>query len=161
MTLLGPNDLARYLEEQAIKAELVPLDVPTPTVESAAQAVGTSPDQILKSLVFLVDDRAVLVIACGPDPIDRRPIAAHFEVGRKRVRLADPEAVAAATGYPVGAVPPFGHPRPLPTFMDRKVLSLTQAYAGGGAIDTLVRVSPQEIARVTRAEIIDLQARTP
>ncbi len=69
--------------------------------------------------------------------------------------------MAAATGYPVGAVPPFGHPEPLPTFIDRKVLVLTEAYAGGGAIDTLVKVSPQEIARVTQAEIIDLQVSTP
>jgi prolyl-tRNA editing enzyme YbaK/EbsC (Cys-tRNA(Pro) deacylase) len=77
-------------------------------------------------------------------------------VGRKRVKLADAETVLNITGYPVGAMPPFGHRRPLPTLMDKRVLRQTEVYAGGGQIDALLRISPEAIFRVTSAIELDL-----
>ncbi len=119
-------------------------------------AVGTSPDNIVKTLLFLVAGEPVMAIACGKDNVDRRSIAAHFGVGRKRVKLADAATVLAITGYPVGAVPPFGLQGQPTTLVDQRVLHRDVVYAGGGGIDTLVRVSPHEIARVTNAIEIDL-----
>jgi prolyl-tRNA editing enzyme YbaK/EbsC (Cys-tRNA(Pro) deacylase) len=132
----------------------------TPTVAAAAEAVGTSPQKIVKSLLFMVDDRPVLAIAAGANRIDRRRIAKNFGVGRKRVRLADENQVQAATGYPVGAVPPFGHPEPLLTLIDSGVLEHDVVYAGGGASDHLMRVETAEILRVTQGEVLDLVDRS-
>jgi len=124
--VLTPSDLAHFLREKELRAELLALSMKTPTVEAAAEAVGTSSQKIVKSLLFMVDDRPVLAITSGANRIDRRRIAKNFGVGRKRVRLADENQVQAATGYTVGAVPPFGHPEPL--------LSGNPAcYAGRGA----------------------------
>lgn len=155
-----PIDLEQFILEQRIDADVLKLKVETPTVEDAAKAVGTSVQQIVKSLLFLVDGEPVLAIACGKDPIDRRPIAAHLGVGRKRVKLADAASVLAITGYPVGAVPPFGlRTRPL-TLIDRRVFEHAVVYAGGGATDALVRVSPLEIVRVSGAIELDLLSPT-
>lgn len=60
------------------------------------------------------------------------------------------------TGFEVGAMPPFGHRYPLPTLMDKRVLQQPSVYAGGGAENALVHLSPEDILRVTRAEVIDL-----
>jgi prolyl-tRNA editing enzyme YbaK/EbsC (Cys-tRNA(Pro) deacylase) len=99
---------------------------------------------------------AVLGEASGTARIDYRLVAAHLGVSRKRLKLAGAEAVLARTGYPVGAVPPFGHPAPLRTLLDPRVLAQPEVIAGGGAIDALMRVAPAEIARVTKAEIVDV-----
>lgn len=155
--MLGPLDLQSFIERSEITAELITLSVQTPTVTDAARAVGTSPDKIIKSLVFLVDGEPILAIASGISRIDRRPIATHFGVGRKRVKLADAAQVLDVTGYAIGAVPPFGQRQHLTTLMDPRVFEHEEVYAGGGAIDTLVRVSPIEIQRVTGAVKIDLQ----
>lgn len=154
--MLGIPDLEAFIADQGIVAEVISLPVRTLTVTDAAQALGTDPERIVKSLLFLVDDRPVLAIASGTIHIDRRPIAAHFGAGRKRVRLAGPEAVLAITGYAVGAVPPFGHHRALHTLIDPRVLQMSPIYAGGGAEDALLRVDPREILRVTNAIEIDL-----
>jgi Cys-tRNA(Pro) deacylase len=149
-------DLAQWLEEHAIRAELIKLTVHTPTVEDAARAVEASVERIVKTLLFLVDDKPVVAIACGTGHIDRRTISAHFGVGRKRVKLADGETVMEITGYPVGAVPPFGQRQRLPTLIDSRVMAQSEVYAGGGAIDTLLKVTPKEIVRVTGAIELDL-----
>lgn len=154
--MLNPENLKRFIQAHSIQADMLHLDSLTPTVESAAQAVGTEPDNIVKSILFLVDGKPILAIACGQARVDSRAIAALFSVGRKRVKLAPPEVVLKETGYEVGAMPPFGHLHPLETLLDRRVLERPVVYAGGGSEQTLIRLSPQAILEVTRARVIDL-----
>jgi prolyl-tRNA editing enzyme YbaK/EbsC (Cys-tRNA(Pro) deacylase) len=153
---LTSDDLAAFIRRFGISAEILHLPVATPTVEDAARAVGTEPDRIVKSLLFLVDGSPALVIACGPSLVSRRRLAAHFGVSPKRVKLATPEVALLASGYPVGALPPFGHREQLPTLIDRRVVLQQQVYAGGGSIRALLRIGSQELARVTRATMLDL-----
>ena len=119
---LGVDDLSEYMHAHDIPGEILHLSVPTPTVETAAQAVGTSVDQIIKSILFLVDEQPVLAIACGLPSIQRRAIADLYGVGKKRVKLAAAETVLEISGYEVGAMPPFGHRQPLVTLIDTRVL---------------------------------------
>jgi Cys-tRNA(Pro) deacylase len=154
--MLESSNLAGWIEENTIQADLIKLAVHTPTVEDAAKAVGTSPSQIVKTLLFTVEGKPVVAIACGTSRVDRRTIAAYFGVGRKRVKLAGAEAVLEITGYPVGAVPPFGLKHQIQTLIDPRVMEHSEVYAGGGAIDCLLRISPGEIVRVTGAVVMDL-----
>ena len=157
-TVRTPADLACFIATNAIAAEIVPVTVETPTVPAAAAALGVSPSQIIKSLLFLVRDQPVLVIASGETMVDRGILAARFGVGKKQVKLADAETVLRLTGYPAGGVPPFGHPAPLPSLLDRAVLAWELVYGGGGDDHTLLRVAPGELARVTAAEWIEADA---
>lgn len=158
---MDDKDLKEYLAAQGVSGEVIRLPAHTPTVEAAAQALGTTVDRIAKSLLFLLDQGAgdpvpILVIANGTDRVDYRQVAAWAGLSRKRVRLADAATVRAVTGYPVGAVPPLGHPRPLRTLMDRRVLQQPEVYAGGGAVDALLRITPAELVRATGAETVDV-----
>ena len=155
--ILGATHLQAYLQAHQISGEIIFLASPTPTVETAAAAVGALPDQIVKSILFLLPEQPVLAVSCGLGRIDRRVIAAHFGVGRKRVKLADAETVLAILGYSVGTVPPFGHRQPILTLLDQPVLAHTQVYAGGGEHNALVRLAAADILKYTQAEVLDLQ----
>ena len=154
-----PEQLARFVQQHAIDAELVFPREATPTVPLAAQAMGCQPDQIIKSVVFLLRGDApfttALVIANGVMPIDFRKLATVFQVGRKRIRLATAEEVLAITGFAAGGVPPFGFDQPLATFIDRAVLTWPEVFGGGGDDHTLLRISPDELVRVTGAQLIE------
>lgn len=153
---MGPEELQRFIEANEIEAETVRLRQETPTVQAAAEVVGTHPDQIAKSLLFLVAERPVLVIACGTDPVRRGAIGDHYRLEKQMVKLASPAQVMELTGYEVGAVPPFGHREPIDTLMDESVMDQEVIYAGGGGARELVRVAPAEIARVTGAQVASL-----
>jgi Cys-tRNA(Pro) deacylase len=156
MRKLTSTDLEAFMREQGIPGEILHLEVPTPTVEAAAQAVGTQAERIVKSLLFMIEGQPVLAITSGTAYIDQRAIASKFGVGRKRVKLASAETVLETCGYEVGAMPPFGHLRKLPTLLDRSVLEKPEIFAGGGAENALVRLSPEDILRVTQADVMDL-----
>ena len=144
------------MQLHGIPGEILHLGVPTPTVEAAAEAVGSDPERIVKSILFLVAGQPVLTITCGSAYVERRTLAALYGVGRKKVKLASPETVSQETGYPVGGMPPFGHRSPLRTLIDRRVLEKPEVYAGGGADCTLIRVSPLTILQVAQAQVLDL-----
>ena len=148
------EDLARYIEEHGIEAELVRPPHETPSVTAAARAVGCAPEQIIKSLVFLIDGQPYLVIANGNARVSYRRLAAHFGISRKRVRMASPDEVLRLTGYPAGGVPPFGLPSPLPVLMDPGVLDQEIVYGGGGDDHTLVRIPTTELRRVTQPTVV-------
>jgi len=156
LSILGPGDLQAFLEARHIQGELLHLNTPTPTVETAALAVDALPEQIVKSILFLVDGQPVLAVTCGTSYVERRAISARFGVGRKKVKLAAPEVVTGETGFLVGAMPPFGHRQPLPTLIDRRVLEKPVVYAGGGSDYTLLRLDPRTILQVTNGEVLDL-----
>jgi prolyl-tRNA editing enzyme YbaK/EbsC (Cys-tRNA(Pro) deacylase) len=155
-TARTPADLARFIAENAITAEIVPVTVETPTVPAAAAALGVTTGQIIKSLLFLVLEEPVLVIASGETLVDRRILGERYGAGKKQIKLADAATVLRLTGYPAGGVPPFGHPAPLPTLLDRAVLAWDAVYGGGGDDRTLLRIAPGELARATAAEWVDL-----
>jgi len=153
---LGAADLEAYMQQHGIPGEILHLDAPTPTVQTAADAIGAQPDQIVKSILFIVNDAPVLAVSCGLEIIDRRAIGVHLGVGRKRVKLAGAETVVELAGYPVGTMPPFGHRQPIPTLLEEKVLANEVVYAGGGAHNALVRLGSADILKHTQAEVLDL-----
>ncbi len=150
--------LAAYLQAQGLHGEIVRLPEHVPTVEDAARAMGTTAERIIKSVLFIADGVPVLVIANGPARVDYKRVADYLKLSRKRVKLADAATVLAITGFAVGSVPPFGHPSRLRTLIEASVLEQPEVYGGGGAIDTLVRIAPTEIVRVTQAETVNVVA---
>lgn len=151
-----PSDLQTFMNNHGIAGQILILETPTPTVADAAQAVGAQTEQIVKSVLFTIEEHAVLAVTCGDRPVERRAIAALYGVGRKRVKLASPEVVLQMTGYAVGTVPPFGHLQPIPTMLDPAVLANEYVYAGGGGENALVRLDPQVILQISGAQVVAL-----
>lgn len=150
---MDTQDLARYVEREGIDAQILELDEPTPTVEAAAAALGITPAQIVKSVLFVVKQRSgelhpLLVITNGTDRVDYVALARYAGTSRRAIRIASAEQVLEITGYPVGTVPPFGHKTLLPTVIDEGVLLQETIYGGGGALNALMRVRVDELCRV-------------
>jgi prolyl-tRNA editing enzyme YbaK/EbsC (Cys-tRNA(Pro) deacylase) len=127
----------------------------TKTAEEAARAIGCAVGQIVKSLVFMADGRAVLALTSGANRVDTGLLAAL--AGAKGVTRASPEEVRAATGFAIGGTPPFGHPAPLPTFLDRDLLAYQEIWAAAGAPDAVFRTTPGELLAATGAGVADLR----
>ncbi len=149
-----PADLAAFIRAHGIAAELITDIGPTPTVPAAAAALGVSPDQIVKTLVFFVRSEPYTVIAHGVAPVRERLLADHFGVGKRQIRLARPDEVLAVTGYPAGGVPPFGHRQPTPVLLLSSLLRWDVVYGGGGDDRTMLRLTTAELLRVTRPTLL-------
>lgn len=129
----------------------------TRTAEDAARAVGVEVGQIVKSLVFAVNGETVLALVSGANRLDERALARAFGNDDAEVGRLDADAVRAATSYAVGGVPPFGHPEPLRTFVDRDLLRYGTVWAAAGTPRHVFSTTAEALVRITGATVADLR----
>lgn len=152
---MSTKRLAAWIDDIGIDAEIRTFDEPCSSVQEAARAVGADPADFVKSLCVIADGQLVVAVVGGTDRLDLERLAAHLEA--ETVRMARPEEVLEATGYPVGGVPPFGFDAPF--VVDRAVLEEDAIWAGGGSDRALVRTRPSVVVDVNGAEVADLRER--
>ena len=133
--------------ELGLSVELKTLDESTATVAEAASALGCEQGQIAKSIVFVMDGEPVVVVASGRHRIDTDKVCLALDCAEGR--QASPDEVRAATGFPIGGVPPIGHS--LPVVFDTALLDYKVIYAAGGDGNTLFGVTPRELAGCVHA----------
>jgi prolyl-tRNA editing enzyme YbaK/EbsC (Cys-tRNA(Pro) deacylase) len=131
-------------------------ELPTATAAQAAAAIGCDLGAIVKSLCFLIDGQPVLVLAAGDRRVDSKALRRIFDVSKKKVKIADPAVVLAATGFAVGGVPPLGHPEPLPTLIDASLSRFETVYAAAGSGDTIFPIAYTTLVEVTHGQVHDL-----
>jgi prolyl-tRNA editing enzyme YbaK/EbsC (Cys-tRNA(Pro) deacylase) len=127
----------------------------TKTADDAARAIGCDVGQIVKSLVFIADDRPVLALTSGANRVDTERLAAL--AGASSVRRAIPEEAREATRFAVGGTPPFGHPERVRAFLDRDLLGHDEVWAAAGTPDSVFRTTAAELGAVARAEVADFK----
>ncbi len=153
---MDSRNLQNFIDQHSIDATIIPLNEHTPTVGDAARALDVATDLIIKSLVFHIDGNPLLVINNGTTRVDRKKLAAHLGVGRKKVKFAAPDQALEITGFIVGSMPPFGHRDKLRTLIDPAVARLETIYGGGGDINAMMRLQSDVLIETTRAEITEL-----
>jgi Cys-tRNA(Pro) deacylase len=153
---LDSEHLTRYIQANNIQAEILHFDVQTPTVPIAAEVAGVTPEQIVKSVLFMADGEPLLVLASGISRIAWRRLADHLGISRKKLKTADATQVLEITGYVVGSVSPIGQRQKLRTIVEAKIPMLETVLAGGGELNALLKMETAELLRVVEGEIVEL-----
>jgi len=130
----------------------------TRTALEAASAIGVGVGQIVKSLVFGVDDEIVMALVSGANTLDESLLA--VVAGGQRCVRVDADAVRAATGFPIGGVPPFGLATQLRIFVDPDLLKFDEVWAAAGTWHDVFAIDPRVLQSVTNGVVVELR-RTP
>jgi Cys-tRNA(Pro) deacylase len=145
--------VAAYLREAGVEARLEELESATATAEDAARAAGCSLGQVVKSLVFVCDGRAVVVLVPGDRRADLTKIARAADAAE--ARIARRAEVEQATGFAPGAVAPFPLPRVDRVLIDQNLLSHEIVWVGAGSESHLAALNPAALARLAKAQPMD------
>jgi prolyl-tRNA editing enzyme YbaK/EbsC (Cys-tRNA(Pro) deacylase) len=140
----------------AIGLDVVPVRFPegTKTAVDAANAIGCDVGQIVKSLIFAVDGEVVLAYVSGANQLDEAKLA--LAAGGATCSRVDADTVRAATGFPIGGVPPFGHDTELRVFVDPDLMQHEVVWAAAGTWHDVFSLTPQELVSASHGIIIDL-----
>jgi Cys-tRNA(Pro) deacylase len=154
---LGIDHVRAFLKQKGIDHEIVELTASARTAQLAAEAIGTSLAQIVKSLIFKgsKSDSAVLVLTSGANRVDEKKVALLIGEPFKK---AHPDFVHAHTGFIVGAVPPFAHREPMRTLIDEDLLAFPFIWAAAGHEDALIRLLPRELLAISNAQAADVKS---
>ncbi len=157
MSDVHPNTLRVITAAREAGLEITTRRFPegTKTAADAAAAIGVVVGQIVKSLVFGVDNEIVMALVSGSNQLDEKKLAAV--AGGSKCSRVDADAVRAATGYPIGGVPPFGHSTQLRVFVDPDLLQYDEVWAAAGTWNDNFGAAPADIVRVAGGVVTDLK----
>lgn len=140
----------RKLQEAGLDIEVRELAESTRTAAEAAAAVGCEVGQIVKSLLFVVKAKPLLVLCAG----DRRVDLAKLGEGAAQAR---PDQVKSATGYAIGGVPPLGHTHPLPTVVDESLRRFASVWCAAGTPNAVFEARLDDLlAAIPGSEVRDV-----
>ena len=130
---------------------------PVSSLEQAAAERGQQPEQVVRSLLFRLEEgRYLMALAAGPAQISWTALRGHL--GVSRLTTANREEVQQVTGYPIGAVAPFGLPAPVPVLVDESVTEQAEVSIGSGVRGTAVILSTADLlAALPDAQIVTLR----
>ena len=156
MKKFGDEEVRKFLTSHGLETQIHSFTESTENAYLAAEALGVELGQIVKSIVFLVDAKPVLVLISGDMNVHTKKL--KNLLGVRKVRIADAETVEAITGYPVGAVPPVAHRQRIPTYLDESLKRFSKIYPAGGTTQNMFSTTFDELLRLTAAEVVDVAA---
>lgn len=157
MEALTPQHVIAVLAEKAPEITVRFFDTPTATSQQAADNIGCELGQIIKSLLFIVGDQPVIVLASGDQRVDDRKIAELYQVGRKKVKIATADQCLEILGYAPGSVPPLAHRTGgLPVYIDQSLQRYEQLYAAGGADNAIFPVTLARLPELCGGQFADV-----
>ncbi len=143
-----------------ISIEAVRYPAGTRTAQDAADAIGCTVAQIVKSLVVVVEtdghEAPAIALTSGSRQLD--PAALAELLGAGHVRMASAEEARAATGFAIGGTPPFGHPHVLPTYLDPHLREHDEVWAAAGTPTDVFRLGPDDLLRAGARDVGDFTA---
>ena len=132
-----------HLERFGLADRVQLFDVSSATVELAAQAVGCEPARIAKTLSFVHEEGAVLIVCAGDAKIDNSKFKAQFH---HKATMLSPEQVVDFTGHAIGGVCPFALEDPrVTTYLDVSLRRFDIVYPAAGSANSAVELSLPEL----------------
>jgi Cys-tRNA(Pro) deacylase len=152
----GETPVTRALDALGISYRFFRHDGEVTSLEQAARERGQAPQQVIRSIVFrLSEGDFVMVLVAGPAQISWPALRAYL--GQSRLTLATKDEILAVTGYPIGAVSPFGVPNPVRILVDRSVIQRGEVSIGSGVRNTTVILDNADMIRALgQIEVADL-----
>jgi prolyl-tRNA editing enzyme YbaK/EbsC (Cys-tRNA(Pro) deacylase) len=152
--VMPSTSVTEALEALGIPHRLHVHERPLRSLEQAADERGLQPGQIVRSLLFRLEDRSfVLVLAAGPGKVSWPRLRRHL--GVTRLTTATAEEVRQATGYEPGAVSPIGLPSPLRILADQALTAHDVVSIGAGIRNAGVVLKCGDLLKVVQPEMGD------
>lgn len=143
------DDIKNYLTEKGYGERVKEFPVSSATVELAAAAVGCEAARIAKTLSFLLDGGAALIVAAGDVKADNKKFKQCF--GQK-ARMIPFEQVEKMTGFKPGGVCPFCAKEGVKVFLDVSLRRFDVVYPAAGSSNSAVELTVKELFELSRAD---------
>lgn len=131
-----------YFRQHGMEERIQEFDVSSATVELAATALHCDPQRIAKTLSFMVDGHAVLVVAAGDAKVDNPKYKA--QLGTK-AKMLSPEEAEMLVGHAVGGVCPFAVNEGVDVYLDISLKRFETVFPACGSSNSAIELTITEL----------------
>lgn len=138
-----------YLKQFGVEDRMQELPVSSATVALAAEALGCAPQRIAKTLSFMVEDAAILIVAAGDVKIDNSKYKKRFGA---KAKMLSPEQVTELIGHAIGGVCPFGVKDGVKVYLDESLKRFETVFPACGSGNSAIEMTIPELEKYSGCE---------
>lgn len=133
-----------YFSKYGIADRVKEFDVSSATVELDTQALGCEPCRIAKTLSFMLDGHAILIVAAGDAKVDNSKYKAQFGT---KAKMLTPYEVITLIGYAVGGVCPFAVKKNVSVYLDNSLKRFLTVFPACGSSNSAIELTIDELEK--------------
>ena len=138
-----------HLKKFNLENNIMEFNTSSATVEDAAKALNCKEKEIAKTLSFLVNNEAILIVVAGDKKIDNTKYKAEFNT---KARMIPFEEVEEYTGHKPGGVCPFGVKENVKIYLDESLKRFDIIYPACGSSNSAVKLTIEELEKASNFE---------
>ena len=133
-----------YFGEYGMEERVREFPVSSATVELAAAALGCEPCRIAKTLSFMTEDGAILVVAAGDATVDNKKYKGQFNT---KAKMLSPQEAQELVGHAVGGVCPFGVKEGVSVYLDVSLKRFDTVFPACGSSNSAIELTIPELEK--------------
>ena len=133
-----------YFKNFGIENRILEFDVSSATVELAAQALGCEGCRIAKTISFMVDGGAVLIVCAGDAKIDNAKYKAYFDT---KAKMLSYEEASELIGHAVGGICPFATNEGVKIYLDESLKRFETVFPACGSSNSAIELTIPELEK--------------
>lgn len=137
-----------YLEKEGILDKLHVFEESSATVELAAQAVGCEPARIAKTMSFLLNEGAILIVTAGDVKVDNKKFKECFH---QKAKMIPWDQVEEYIGHAPGGVCPFMIKENVTVYLDESLRRFEVVYPAAGNDHSAIELTIPELEKYSKS----------
>lgn len=138
------ENVKTFFKQYHIDSRIQEFEVSSATVDLAAAALSCEPARIAKTLSFMVDGKAILIVAAGDTKVDNKKFKAFFHT---KAKMLSSDELTRIVGHPAGGVCPFAVKEGVSVYLDISLKRFTTVYPACGSSNSAIELTISELER--------------
>lgn len=143
-----------FFKQYGMDSEIIEFEVSSATVDLAATALDCEPERIAKTLSFMVNGQAVLVVAAGDAKVDNKKFKEYFKT---KAKMLSPDEAIDMVGHAIGGVCPFAIKNDVSVYLDISLKRFDTIYPACGSSNSAIELTIKQLEKYSSySEWIDV-----
>jgi prolyl-tRNA editing enzyme YbaK/EbsC (Cys-tRNA(Pro) deacylase) len=138
------EEVKSYFEKYNMKNRILEFETSSATVELAAAALNCEPARIAKTLSFIVDQQAILIVTAGDSRIDNIKYKTRFGMKAKMLTL---DKTINLIGHAIGGVCPFAVKEGVAVYLDESLKRFKTVFPACGSSNSAIELTIEELEK--------------
>lgn len=131
-----------FFKQYGMDSQIKEFEVSSATVDLAASALGCEPERIAKTLSFMVNGQAALVVAAGDAKVDNKKFKEYFKT---KAKMLSPDEAIDRVGHAIGGVCPFAIKNDVSVYLDISLKRFETIYPACGSSNSAIELTIKQL----------------